>query len=133
MRRHTGAGAYEGLRCSLLGDRGPPGDRIAWFMRNGDGGLSPRCRLEKRRNMDTFLDNACGASVAMVIQVQSTPLCQLFTIFLWMGLVSSGNTRRRRQAIGTEQDQSKKAKGLARTENLSGFKGHEEWRGVSSN
>lgn len=94
VSRHTGAGAYEGLRCSLLGDRGPPGDRIPWFMRNGDGGLSPLCRLEKRRNMDTFLDNACGVSLAMVVHVLLTPLCQLL-LFSWrMGLNSSSNTRR---------------------------------------
>lgn len=132
VSRQTGAGAYEGLRCSLLGDRGPPGDRSPWFMRNGDGGLSPRCRLEKRRNMDTFLDNACGVSVAMVVYVQPIPLCRLLLFCGCMGLDSSSNTRRRWQAIGTGQDQSKKARGTARTENLSGFKGHEEWRGVSS-
>lgn len=68
VSRPTGAGAYEGLRWSLLGERGM-GERIPWFMRKGEGGVSPRSRLEKRRNSDFFLDSAWGDSAAIMVMV----------------------------------------------------------------
>jgi hypothetical protein len=118
-----GDGAYERFRCSLLGDRGTTGDRIPWFMRNGDGGVSPRSRLEKRRNIDTFLDSACCDSVAIIVHV----------LFLsWAGSFSSlgrGIKCSRQKELGNlckqldapRQKQSNKARGTARTENLPGL------------
>jgi hypothetical protein len=71
-------GACEGRRCSLLGDCGLGdcrcGDRILGerrpsLIRNGDGGVSPRSRLEKRRNIDFFLDSGCGVSRAIIFSI----------------------------------------------------------------
>lgn len=66
VRRPTGAGAWERLRCSLRGARWT-GGRMPWFMRKGDGGVSPRSRLEKRRNIDTFFDSAWDWSDAIIV------------------------------------------------------------------
>jgi len=62
-----GSGAVEARR-SLLGDLGYSSSR------NGEaGGVSPRSRLENRRNIDLFLNSdVCGDSVSMVSSV--TPL-----------------------------------------------------------
>jgi len=72
VSRPTGAGAYDGFRCSLLGERGM-GERIPWFMRKGEGGVSPRSRLEKRRNSDFFLDSAWGDSAAIMVMLVLLP------------------------------------------------------------
>lgn len=40
---------------------------MPWFIRKGDGGVSPRSRLEKRRNIDTFFDCAWGWSDAIIV------------------------------------------------------------------
>lgn len=68
-------GACEGRRCNLLGDCGL-GDcklgeyeRRPSFIRKGDGGASPRSRLEKRRNSDFFLESGCGDSRAIVFSI----------------------------------------------------------------
>ena len=70
MRRPVGA--CEGRRWSTL-----RGDRGVSSIEKGDGGVSPRSRLEKRRNIDFFL-NSCGDSVAMMLP--RTPLCVMNTL-----------------------------------------------------
>ena len=71
-------GAVEARR-NLLGDLGYSS------MRNGEaGGVSPRSRLEKRRNIDFFLNSdVCGDNVSMVSAV--TPLCNSFEAGSWLG------------------------------------------------
>lgn len=50
-------------------------------MRNGDGGASPRSRLEKRRNIDFFLESGCGDSSAIILLL---PLYANLLIKSWM-------------------------------------------------
>ena len=93
-------GACERRRCNLLGDCGLGdcglgdcglgdcrfgdrrlGERRPSFMRKGDGGVSPRSRLEKRRNIDFFLESGCGDSRAIIFSI--TPLA-ILPIMSWL-------------------------------------------------
>lgn len=48
---------------------------MPWFMRKGEGGVSPRSRLEKRRNIDTFFDSAWDWSDAIVVVYACEAVC----------------------------------------------------------